>query len=77
MTAGIAFEEVSACLSALDGRRVRVTWPNGARKSGLVSIRPIGIRLYPFHDGNLVGGEYDGAVKIEQMGPNGRYKVVR
>ncbi len=77
MSAGIPFEEVSACLSALDGSRVRVTWPNGARKSGLVSIRPIGPRLYPFHDGYLVGGEYDGAVKIEQMGSNGRYEAVR
>jgi hypothetical protein len=77
MSAGIPFDEVSALLEDLKGERVRVTWPNGCRKSGLVSIRPIGPRLYPFHDGDLVGGEYDGAVKIERMAPNGRYEGVR
>lgn len=53
MSAGIPSEEVGAGLSVLDGSRVRVTWPNGTRKSGLVSIRPIGPRLHRFHDGTL------------------------
>jgi hypothetical protein len=77
MSAGMPFDEISALLEDLKGERVRVTWPNGARRSGLVSIRPISTRLYPFHDGDLVGAEYDGAVNVEQMRPKGRYEVVR
>lgn len=52
------------------GGRVRVSYPNGARKSGVVGRW----REYPTVGGCIVGGEYDGAVKVEVLAANGRYE---
>lgn len=59
-------------VKALEGSRVRVTWPNGFQKSGPVRTTP----FYAVLGDGMVGGEYCDAIRIEQMGEGGRYAVV-
>ena len=54
------------------GGRVRVTYPNGGRRAGEVGRW----REYATVGGSIVGGEYDGAVKVEALGAKGRYEEV-
>ncbi len=56
------------------GLRVRVTWPNGVRRVGVVGRMRFGPNeVYAILDGLLVDGGYTNAARVEVMGSNGRY----
>lgn len=62
---------------AMQGDRIRTTWPNGHTRVGVVGS-------WTFYDGRSVGtfddtiatGEFSSVVRIERMGENGRYAEV-
>ncbi len=79
----MSYEEVIALMAPHVGERVRVTWPNGAQRSGVVGLwRDEHLTLGAYQSGTrwiggqLCGGEYDKAVRVEVMADNGRYKAV-
>jgi hypothetical protein len=64
-------------IASMRGDRVRVTWPNRCTRVGLVgtwSTRDG--RTFGTFDGNIIGGEFKPATRIERMGVNGRYSTV-
>lgn len=74
--------EASGCdtldrIWAMQGDRIRLTWPNRHQRVGVVGA-------WKFSDGRAVGtldgtiltGEASSVVRIERMGENGRYEEV-
>lgn len=64
-------------LGAMQGERVRVTFPLGQTQAGVVGVWSTRDgRNYPTFDGVLMGGEFSPVVRIERMGDNRRYETV-
>ena len=59
---------------SMQGDRVRLTWPNGHQRVGLIGAWkfPDG-RAVGTLDGTILTGEASTVVKIERMAANGRY----
>ncbi len=59
------------------GMRVRVTWPDGTQRAGVVGVVRLGRSgQYCTHDGIPVDGSYNYACTVEAMGTNGRYATI-
>jgi hypothetical protein len=64
--------EKLAALTALEGEKIRVTWPNGTSKTGEVTVNKQG---HVIVGGAMAGGEYQNAVTIEKK-VGSKYKPV-
>lgn len=71
----MSFQEVFDALVPLVGEKVRLTYPNGAEHTGVLSRRDIGVHDCLWLDGHLAGGEIEGAIKIEKK-VGWRYQTV-
>jgi hypothetical protein len=64
-------------IAAMQGDRIRVTYPNGYTRVGVVGVWSTRDgRQYGTLDGALMGGEFSPVVRIERMGANRRYEAV-
>lgn len=77
-----AYESRAAKVMGLAGERIRITWPNGAQRTGIAGSRIVGYRgetegrpVIPTLDGSLLTGELTPCTRIERM-VGRRYETV-
>jgi hypothetical protein len=69
-----SFEEKLDDLAALTGQRVRITWPNGADCTGVVSVGKVGVHRVVRVGRRMIDGAVERAVRVERM-VRGRYQA--
>lgn len=70
----MTYEQIVEQLLPLVGKTVRLNYPRGYERHGVVSFETIGCHENCINlDGRFYGGEIEGVTSIEVKGENGRY----